>query len=176
MEPALSVAAGWCRCGRPQLSVCWREFRQDVDEAAQGCNSHGPVVGRAAIWGGTGPAVSAGGWPPFHWEYFSDVPSASLGTCGHQNCVHHLSPGSKIPSLPFFAPNPSAPTPPNYISQTALPTTGRHRWDEGRSQGISPLAPLCLLCVQPLQAPLTPSPLTVPPALPPGRTGASCSG
>ena len=61
MEPSLSVAAGWCRCGRPQLSICWWEFRQDGDEATQGRDSHGRVMGRAAIWGGRGPAVSAGG-------------------------------------------------------------------------------------------------------------------
>lgn len=47
----MSVAGGRCHCGWPQLPLCWGVFRQDIEEATQCCNSHGCVVGGAAVWG-----------------------------------------------------------------------------------------------------------------------------
>lgn len=81
-------------------------------------------------------------------------------TCGHGDCTGYLPVGSHIPSLTFFAPSPSALTPPNYISQTALPTLGTGG-ARGRGWGSSLCPPLKIL--------LTPPPPLVPPALLLGR-------
>lgn len=79
------MATGWCHCGWPQLSLCWGVFRQDVEEATQGCNSHGCVVGGAAVWGDRQRSCceSWGGGvrsrqPLLHCENFSDILLATL--------------------------------------------------------------------------------------------------
>lgn len=82
----MSVLVGWCQGGWLQLSLCRGVFRQDIEEATQGCNSHGCVVGGAAIWGDRQRSCCEsweGGHsrqPLLHCENLSDLLPASLGS------------------------------------------------------------------------------------------------
>lgn len=68
----------WCQCGMLQLSVCWGVLCQGIQEAAQGCHSHGCVVGGAAIWGETEFPCESWVVATVYHQCFSDIPPGSL--------------------------------------------------------------------------------------------------